>query len=221
MVHTRRACIAHHLRGRRFKVLGVVDLVDQTKPFASFHSCFERVQHALCPHRLFHPIPACWGCGFCNLFSRTRHCRRLHRSLHGTSTFLDPFAPRPLWRFSATMGPLTPTDISRVGRSPRLTFITFRPFCLHPRPCPPSAFTATLSRWGRRASLHGSRLRLSLAGSPNHGRRNEFLSYGPVVRFRMLSTSLRNDAVSFSYTTLCSGRGEDFHLSDDKRSRAH
>lgn len=119
------------------------------------------------------------------------------------------------------MGPLTPADVSRAGRSPRFTHITFRPFCLQPRPCPLLPLADTISQQGRCALLHESRLRRSLAGSPKHVRRIEFLSYGPVVRFQLLSTSSRNDAVSFSYTTLCRGREEDFHLLDDVRRRAH
>ena len=50
--------------------------------------------------------------GFFGLFSpdESRHCRRLlfHESVHNASTFLRPFAPRPLRRFVATTDALTP-----------------------------------------------------------------------------------------------------------------
>ena len=69
----------------------------------------------------------------------------------------------------------------------------FRPFCLQPHPM--------LTQ----ASFTLSCLCLSIAASPlsrrlaNMERRIEFVSYGPVVRFQLLSTPPHGDAVAFIY----------------------
>jgi hypothetical protein len=46
------------------------------------------------------------------------------------------------------------------------------------------------------------------------------LSYGLSVRFQLLSTPLRSDAVSFSYIVVTS-YDMDFHLADKAPSRTH
>ena len=46
------------------------------------------------------------------------------------------------------------------------------------------------------------------------------LSYGPTVRFRLLSTPPRGDAVTFSFVGLVP-HGADFHRADGAPSRAH
>ena len=72
---------------------------------------FEGVQHAVGPDSTFHPRPP--GAGLSATFSPLGHCLRgvfvLPR--RHASSFLAPFAPQPLRRFFATMGPLTPTGI--------------------------------------------------------------------------------------------------------------
>ena len=40
------------------KVCRVVDLIDQTEPYSSFHALFERRQHAVRPDSRFCPSPA-------------------------------------------------------------------------------------------------------------------------------------------------------------------
>jgi len=85
-----------------------VHLVHQTEPTSSFHPVFQGCQHSCRPHRRFHPGPS--GRDFSALCSPRGHCRRslfLRCALHD-STFLPPFAPRPLRRFVARMGALTP-----------------------------------------------------------------------------------------------------------------
>jgi hypothetical protein len=82
-------------------------------PYASFHPTSQGLQHALRPHRMFHPSPFCQT-GFSRLFSPARagHFPGAFfiRCAHRTSTFLHPFAPRALPRFFATAGALTPAQ---------------------------------------------------------------------------------------------------------------
>jgi len=85
-----------------------VHLIDQAEPNASFHPLDEGLQHAIRPYRTFHPVirPS-----FSRLFSPAGagHCHgdRFVLYRHCTSTFLRPFAPRPLRRFFTTMDALT------------------------------------------------------------------------------------------------------------------
>lgn len=80
-----------------------------TEPFASLHPFFQGRQHALRPDTRFHPGPS--ALRFSGLLSLFWHSRRFffRLSVLHASTFLPPFAPRPLRRFSATMGALTPS----------------------------------------------------------------------------------------------------------------
>jgi len=82
-------------------------IIEQTEPNISFHPLNEGLQHAIRPYGAFHPVKRP---SFSHLFSRLRHCHgdRFTLYRHRTSTFLRPFAPRPLRRFPATMDALTP-----------------------------------------------------------------------------------------------------------------
>jgi hypothetical protein len=105
------------------KVLKVFVWPADIEPNASFHPLFEGLQHAIGPHRAFHPGP--WAWGFSCLFSPCGHCRRFNFApckLHA-STFLRPLAPRALPRFLATMNALTPAR-------PGVALLTQ----IHPRP---------------------------------------------------------------------------------------
>jgi hypothetical protein len=51
--------------------------------------------------------------------------------------------------------------------------------------------------------------------------RIEFVSYGPVVHFRLLPTPSHDDAVTFSFNVIRVNIQEDSHLSDNVRSQAH
>ena len=77
--------------------------------------------------------------------------RLLSESLSGTpSTFLSPLAPRPLRRFSATMGTLTPRKVSHPTEvSPLHVTRHSRPFCLQSPNAPHRRFhTLPLSSMG-------------------------------------------------------------------------
>ncbi|HIJ86038.1 MAG: hypothetical protein HW380_988 [Magnetococcales bacterium] len=77
---------------------------------------------------------------------------------------------------------------------------------------------------------HGSRTILNVwndfQASPSDRRlaasscRIEFVSYGPVIRFQLLSTPPHGDAVSFNYRVMAYS-GSDFHQADKTPSRAH
>ena len=102
--------------------LGSVHFVDQAEPFTSFDAVSQRRQHALVPHRSFHPrpIPAASLCALC---SPLGHCRRLAfallRCATHVSTFLSPF-PRHGFAFRTwrgfhrfgTMETLTPAPLT-------------------------------------------------------------------------------------------------------------
>ena len=128
------------------------------------------------------------------------------------STFLSPFAPRPLRRFSARMGTLTPRQVSHPTEvSPLHVTRHSRPFCLqtpHAPPSPLSHATPQLDGF----PLTGSRLRHWLAGSPGTSGRIEFVSCGLVSHLRLLSTSPRGDAVTFGFQAGERMPGEDLHL---------
>jgi hypothetical protein len=88
-------------------------IINQAEPYASFHPVSQGLQHALRPHRTFHPSPFC-RTGFSRLFSPTHagHSPGVFfvRCAHCTSTFLHPLAPRALPRLFATTGALTPAQ---------------------------------------------------------------------------------------------------------------
>jgi len=139
--------------------------------------------------------------------------RCLSKSLAGTpSTFLSPFAPRPLRRFSAPMGTLTPRKVSHPTEvSPLHVTRPSRPFCfLTPQAPPPPLLHATPQRDG--FPLMGSRLRHWLAGSSGTSGRIDFVSCGLVSRLRLLPTPPLDDAVTFGFQAGERMPGEDFHL---------
>jgi hypothetical protein len=124
---------------------------------------FEPGQHAIGPHRVFHPPPAV--ADVCGLWRRScpRHWRRsmgfvTRHELHA-STFLRPLTPRALPRFSATMDALTPVGrlFSPLGHEHRsvpqrvsLLSSSTRPTVLSPitRPSPSRHFSpSTLFLW--------------------------------------------------------------------------
>ena len=87
-------------------------LAPQGRQFAFLDPCFQGSQHALRPHTRFHPGPSTLR--FSGLFSLLALSRRFlfRLSVLHASTFLPPFAPRPLRRFIATMRALTPVRLS-------------------------------------------------------------------------------------------------------------
>jgi len=63
-------------------------------------------------------------------------------------------------------------------------------------------------------------LRLGIAGSPQQSAESGSLSYGLLLRFQLLSTSPRDDAVTFSFIATTYNRA-DFHHADKASSRTH
>jgi len=193
--------------------LGSVYLIDQTKPYASFHSLFESLQHALRPDRTFHPAPLPGPCVSC-LFSLLQHFRRslfVAAGLH-PSTSLHPFAPQALPRFTATMGAVTParqvlgTLTCGNERPPRIGQVSLlhssrpsmhsvtkhltRPATASPLPAQRDRLPGLFSRSGLHPESAGSSLRTAESCSS---------SYGLHVRFRLLPTPPHGDAVAFDY----------------------
>src|SRR5882724_3005387 len=123
----------------RLKRLGAVHFVDQAEPLTSFDAVFQRRQHALSPHRSFHPRPVPALC-VCALRSQFQHCRRFALALLpcGThaSTFLSPF-PRRGFAFRPSRG------FHRFGTFGTMETLTPAPLTTHSAGLP--AYLATPS----------------------------------------------------------------------------
>ena len=194
---------------------------EQPKLGKEGHPRFEGRQHALRPNRRFRPRPA--AANFSRLLSPLGHSRgwSFHRSVLHASTFLPPFAPRTLLRFQATMRALTPARLSRPNRSPCFTHTAVLTI---PPPTTPAAPVTAFTRYpsARQVSpLPGSRLRHSLAGSPDGTGRIGFVilrtGRSPPVALHLASRRR-------SYSRLQAGErmpGGDFHPSDGVRLQAH
>ena len=157
-------------------------------PFASFHPVLQGCQHAVGPYRGFHPLPS--GADVSASYRALAHYRRFGFSRHrsSASTFLAPFAPRPLRRFIATMEPLTPGEVTSYAGSPSLSRSAFPPFCRQPPRAPPPSLLSP-SRLCQRGGLPApcqvtrfgpwglgrSGLRHSLADSPKSQGRIAFV----------------------------------------------
>ena len=157
------------------------------------------------------------------MFSPRGHCRRVCFRLPGlhASTFLSPFAPRPLRRFSARMGTVTPRQVSRPTEVSPLHVTRPSETILPPTTqLPPSPLLhATPQLDG--SPLAGARLHQWFAGSPGTSGR---------IKFVLLRTGLSPPVAPHpasrrrSYLRLQAGERmpeEDFHLSERVRSRAH
>lgn len=136
------------------------------------------------------------------------------------STFLSPFAPRPLRRFSAPMRTLTPRQVSYPTEvSPLHATRPLRPFCIQPPNAPPSSLShATPQLDG--SPLTGSRLRQWLAGSPGH----QAESISSPADWSLTSGCSPPRFGRRSFLRLQAGERmpeEDLHLSERVRSRAH
>ena len=100
--------------------------------FAFFHPVLQGCQHAVGLYRGFHPLPS--GADVSVSYRALAHYRRFGFSRHrsSASTFLAPFAPRPLRRFIARMEPLTPGAVTSAAGSPSFSRRAFPPFCRQP-----------------------------------------------------------------------------------------
>src|SRR5271157_214676 len=175
------------------EVIRGADLVHQAVPLTSSHPVFQGRQHTIRPDARFNPAPSVSDLS--DRFSPARragHWSRLffRLSVGHVSTSLPPFAPRPLRRFIATMEALTPARHFPTYRSP---CFTYSPFLTIPSPttwCSPvvALYTLLCSQLDRSPisrpfafsvdsghRQNGSRLRHSLAGSPEPPGRNGFV----------------------------------------------
>lgn len=202
-------------------------MVDQAEPNSSFHPVLQGLQHALCPHRAFYPIPSLRA-GVSCLPSPYGHCRRsvfIRCGLHA-STFLHPFAPGALPPFPAPMDALTPArpvlrltvqnerrpydgQVSLVDMTlPSMHSVTKHLTCpITAFRCPPSV----MGSQAQRLSLSQTRSGLRLESASSSLRTAESCSrycYGLHVRLRLLPTPPRGDAVTVGYRERASpGRG--------------
>lgn len=213
-------------------VVRLTSAINQAEPFASFNSFLKSCQHPFRPYRRFHPVPS--GLSLSSLRSRFRHSRWsfFHRSVRHRSTSLRPLAPSPLRDFIATMSALTPvrrlfgTSVHehlscRVQVS--LLHATDLPIPPSPTTAPPSDVAFARYPSAHRIShLRGSRLRHSLAGSPDQNGRIEFVV---ILRMDRSPPAAPHPA---SWQRSCSRLQvgeripeEDFHLSGRVCSQAH
>jgi hypothetical protein len=105
-------------------------------------------QHPVRPYRRFHPRPA--ASNLSGLLSPFGHLRRalFRLPVRHESTFLSPFAPRPLRRFLATMETPTPRQISASGEVSLLHALTLRdPSASTHLTLPTTAFARYPSAW--------------------------------------------------------------------------
>ena len=95
-IHSPGSLASFHLVPCGLQRPGGVHLIDQAEPYSSFHPLLEGAQHALGPHRGFHPRPP--GVDLSGLLSPFGHLHRFAfpRRLPHAVTSLRPFAPRPL-----------------------------------------------------------------------------------------------------------------------------
>ena len=121
-----------------------------------------------------------------------------------------PFPPRCRHGTTRTLTPATVTTATGLPASPTHTSSTFR---LQPRGRPGHRFHSQIS-------VTSSRLRLLPASSSPFHAESSSSTYGPPVRFRLLSTPHRCDAVTFSYGDLAYP-DTDFHRAVWVRLRAH
>jgi hypothetical protein len=128
------------------------------------------------------------------------------------STFLSPFAPRPLRRFSARMGTLTPRQVSCPTEvSPLHVTRRLRPFCLQSPNAPYRGFhTLPLSSIG--LPSRGPGFTFSLQDHRVGQAESSSSTCGRVSHLRLLSTPPLGDAVTFGFQAGERMPGEDFHL---------
>jgi hypothetical protein len=205
-------------------------MVDQAEPNSFFHPGLQCLQHALCPHRTFYPIPSLRA-GVSCLPSPYGHCRRslfVRCGLHA-STFLHPFAPGELPPFPAPMDALTPArpvlrltvQTERRPSNGQVSLVHLTQASLHSvtkhltRPVIAFLLPAQRGRLPGTPStvLPGTFPSLDFPLNPK-GRRIRTaescssLSYGLHVHLGLLSTPSHDGAVTFSYRERASpGRG--------------
>ena len=128
-LHSREGCLQAAQRQ---------DLINHAVPTSSFHPVLQGLHHPWCPDGGLYPGVSSWRLSVAR--SPCGHCRRrplggvrhlgctLLSSGHHVSTFLAPFAPRPLRRFDAPTEPLTSAPVS----SPAIRISLLHAHCLPP-----------------------------------------------------------------------------------------
>lgn len=221
-------CLPGQLKGR-----WPVNLIDQAKPYISFHPLFEGFQHAIRPYRTFHPILLA---GFFRLFSPTGHshgfCFVLYQLL--SSTFLRPFAPSALPDFSATMDALTPArrvlrilirDNERPSWIGQVSPVHSARSSMHPvtkHPTRPALASLLLTQRDRLPGVTSPGLDFALHPQTRRYVRPNRVRHPTGCLFasgcsppRFIATQLPS-AIGYEHSPK-----EDFHLFDRARSRAH
>ena len=183
------------------------ELYLQAGPFISFHPRLESRQHSVRPRCGFRPCPVDANVSALLRPAVAGHWRRsvVPHGILSESIFLRPFAPRPLRRFNATMGALTP---ARCGSSDTRPECRAQPgqvsplhaSCLPTIPPPTTPWTPRIALSPYPSACAAcSGLRHSLAGSPVHHAESSSSSCGLVVRLPLLPTPHRCGAVTVGY----------------------
>jgi hypothetical protein len=128
------------------------------------------------------------------------------------STFLSPFAPRPLRRFSAPMRTVTPRQVSCPTEvSPLHVTRRFETILPPNTQRPPSSLSHATPQLDR-SPLAGARLRQWLAGSPGQSGRIKFVSLRTGLSPPVALHLALGDAVTFGFQAGERVPGEDLHL---------
>jgi len=223
-VYARRTSVGLDLLPGRRQRLRSIDLVDQTEPFVSFDAVSQRRQHAFRPNGAVDPVPVS-RLDRRSLCSLCRHCRSFIHALapfgFHASTFLPAF-PRRSFALRAsrssrrvgTMQALTPACVTAPAGLPACLAQTSRHSASNHVGDPDIALAAIA------ACPACFRLHHGIAGSPSLPAESSSSSCGLPVRFRLLPTPPRDDAVTFSFGVMACP-GTDLHRAVCAPSRPH
>ena len=249
-VHPRRTRVVSHLAPRRLQRRRAIDLVDQAKPFAAFDAVIQRRQHALVPHRGFHPRPIT-AARVCTLYSHLWHCRCFAHALPRfglhASTFLPPVPRRGFALRASRAGGVSvrrgmlPSSRIRVSSPLAMTLLSTSRYHEGSDSCPRSlrAQVSPLNApylpavpspttWCAWSSLYPPPQRDRLL--PDFAMNEQARRSTPPKQVRYPTDRqfasgcspprLTTDAVTFSYGDVAHS-GTDFHRADIAPSRAH
>src|SRR5487761_2371434 len=209
-VYPRCAMIGLYLFPCRSQCARSINLVDQTEPFCTFDTVTQCRQHTFRPDVTIYPFPFGWG--RFSLFSPFRHFRFLAHAFVLSS--LPALLTLP---YSSALRYYEGSDschLHLVAGLPAYLAQTSRHSVSKHVGDPNIALTASS------AYLVCFRLRLESASSPSLPAETSSLYYGLPVRFRLLSTPPRDDAVTFRYGVLAYS-DTDFHRAVCAPSQAH
>jgi hypothetical protein len=191
VIHARRSVVRLHPREGSPPIRQRVDLVHQAEPLASQHSLFESCQHPFRPDLGFDPSPA--GSNLSGRLSpfSGHDVRELLRAVRHVSTFLRSLRSRPVTAFPRYYGRSDSCPCRRAsarpcaGGQPFVSF-TVQVSLIHSPDLPALPSPTTCGSPGRRRTpwrhepdtlsfFRRAGLRHSLAGSPYHAGRIEFV----------------------------------------------